>query len=56
MVGQVFAVVGNFIRSLLNLQIPGFQGFTFLHFMAIGFIFLFIGVIFKITIGGGDRD
>lgn len=52
MVGQVFAVIGNFIGQLLNLSVPGIPGFTFLHLMAIGFVLLFVGVIFRITIGG----
>lgn len=56
MVVQVFAVIGNFIKQLLNLQIPGIPGFTFLHFMAIGFVLLFVGVIFRLTIGGGGSE
>lgn len=56
MVGQIFAVIGNFIGQLLRLSVPGIPGFTFLHLMAIGFILLFVGVIFRLTIGGGGSE
>lgn len=56
MVVQVFAVIGDFIKQLLALPVPGFTGFTFLHLMAIGFVLLFVGVIFRLTIGGGDSE
>ena len=53
MVAQLFGIVGDFIGKILSLPIPGFTSFTFLHLMVIGFILLFVGVIFRITIGGG---
>lgn len=56
MVGQIFAVIGNFIGKLLSLPVPGFSSFTFLHLMAIGFILMLVGVIFKITIGGDGSE
>lgn len=56
MVAQLFGIVGDFIGQLLSLPIPGFTSFTFLHLMVIGFILLFVGVIFRITIGGGGSE
>lgn len=56
MVTQLFGIVGDFIRQILSLPIPGFASFTFLHLMVIGFILLFVGVIFRITMGGGGSE
>ena len=56
MVAQLFGIVGDFIGQILSFPIPGFTSFTFLHLMVIGFILLFVGVIFRITIGGGGSE
>lgn len=56
MVVQLFTAIGNFIGSLLSMDIPGLPGFTFLHLMVIGFILAFVGVIFRVTMGGGGSE
>lgn len=56
MVAQVFAVIGNFIGSLLSMSLPGMPGFTFLHLMVIGIVLLMVGVIFRTTTGGGGGE
>lgn len=56
MVAQLFAAIGSFISGFLSMDLPGMSGFTFLHLMVIGIILLMVGVIFRITIGGGGSE